>query len=268
MINEILERKINEIDKTNIESMGLMGSYSRGEAKKYSDVDIVCILKKDAGKKSTLIEIIEDKYVVTSFTSIEEMEECFTEPEGATENILGLQQVKILYDPNNTFNNLRLRGMKFQWTKEMQRKADEIAGRWMVGLIEEVHKALQGLLSNDVGRMLNGLFGLTHGLFNVVRVQKGILLNGENSFYNRIVGHDGVDSRFAMFSEKAFGIGESSGIRERTAAGLLLFDEVSDELMNVMREEDKQAVILAKEEIHRELGNMDIGVKLHKGRDV
>lgn len=255
MVNVILERKISEIDKSDIEAIGLMGSYSRGEEKKYSDVDIVCILKKNANRKSTYIEIIEGKYVVTSYVTIEEMEECFTEPESATENMLGLQQVKVLYDPNKIFIKLRQRAIEFQWTEELQQKANKIVSKRLVGWIEEVHKALQGLISNDVGRMLNGLYGLTYGMFNIVRVQKGILLNGENSFYNRIVEYHGISSNLARLGEKAFGINQNKGIKERVVSGLLLFDEVTEELMKVLREEDKLAITLAKQEIRRELEN-------------
>lgn len=257
MINKIIEKKVDGIDKTDIEAIGLMGSYSRGEEKRFSDVDIVCILKGDVNKKSTFIEIIEGKYVVTSYVRLEEMERCFTEPESATEYILGLKQVKILYDTNGTFSNLKQRALNFKWTKELQLKANEIASRELVGWIEEVHKSIQGIISNDTGRMLNGIFGLTHGIFNVVRVQKGILLNGENTFYSKIIDYYGPNSRFAMLSEKAFGICPNSGIRERIVAGLLLFDLVTDDLMSVLRNEDKLPITLAKNEIRVELENMD-----------
>jgi len=252
-IDALLARKVNEIDKSEVEAIGLMGSYSRGEAKLYSDVDLVCLLKQGLTEKEATIEIIEDTYVVTSYVTIAEMEECFTDPDSATVNILGLQQVKILYDLNETFENLRVRAYQFRWTEDLQAKANELVSKELVGWIEEVHKALQGFISDDVGRMLNGIFGLTYGIFTIVRKQKGILLNGENSFYTKIVGYYGFDSSFAKLAEKAWGIGATKSIKERVVAGLLLFDEVTDELMGVLREEDKPAVVLAKREIHVEL---------------
>lgn len=253
LIDKILNNKIQRIEKSDVEAIGLMGSYSRGEAETYSDVDIVCILKKDANEKQASIEIIDDKYVVTSYVTLANMDNCFIDVKKVTENILGLQQVKILYDPNYIFQDLKERALQFQWTKELQLQANQLVSEQLVGWLEEVHKALQGLLSNHVGKMLNGLFGLTYGMFHVVKVQKGILLNGENSFYSRIIECYGEESRFSKLSEKAFGISNNEGIQDRVVAGLFLFNEITEEFLDVLQEEDKRAIILVKQEIHKEL---------------
>lgn len=256
MVDRILAEKLGAIDKQGIEAIALMGSYSRGEAETYSDIDIVCLLPTGMNKRPGSIDIIEDKYVVTSYVTIDEVEKWFVDPKLATEYILGLQKAKPLFDPNGTLAKLKLRACQFEWTEKLQAKANKMVSQELVGWMEEVHKALQGLLSNDVGRMLNGLFGLTFGIFGVVRVYKGILLDGENSIYSKIVASYGPDSRFAQLSSKAFGVGPTESIQERVVAGLLLFDTVTDEVMELLEDKDKAAVTLAKREIHHELENL------------
>lgn len=256
MIDRILRSKLSTLDKSEIEAIGLMGSYSIGDAKRYSDIDLVCILKSASSIKEMEIEFVEGKYVVTSFVTIEEMEKCFINARAATENILGLQKVWVLYDPNNTLNLLKQKALNFRWTKTLQINANEIANNLLMGWIEEVHKALQGLISNDIGRMLNGLIGLTYGLFKVVSIQKGILLDGENSFYEKVTEYFGKESKFTKLSEKAFGITTTKGLEERVIAGLLLFNEVTDELTDILT--DKEAINLVKMNIKRELMDMKV----------
>lgn len=260
MIANILNKKLSMLDKSQLEAIGLMGSYSRGDARKYSDIDIVCIVKDEKNKKDTEIEFIDGKYVVTNFVTIDDMEKSFTDASLVTKNILGLKQVKILYDPNDILFLLKQRAQNFQWTEKMQKNANEIAEKQLTGWIEEVYKALQGLISHDIGRMLNGLYGLTYGLFNVVIIQKGILLDGDNSFYRKVTEYFGLNSRFTKLSEIAFGIKDTKNLEERVIAGLLLFDEVTDQINDILT--NKQDVIHVKKCIKKELMNLKPDFKL------
>ena len=47
MINKNILNKVEELKKNNYEAIALIGSYARGEEKKYSDIDIVCFLKEN-----------------------------------------------------------------------------------------------------------------------------------------------------------------------------------------------------------------------------
>ncbi|WP_069650135.1 nucleotidyltransferase domain-containing protein [Caloranaerobacter ferrireducens] len=255
MFSESIAERIKKIDREELEAIALMGSYARGEACKYSDIDIVCFLKEGNEGRLPDIEIVDSKYLVISYVTREETDKWFCDPEKATECISGLRQSKVIWDPNGYLSSLKKRAEEFKWDSSLQEKANNYASRELVSWVEEVHKALQGLLFNDIGRMLNGLYGLTYGLFKVVRVQKGILLTSDNSFFKQVIDYFGEESEFAILGKEAFGIDNTLEVRERVISGLKLFDLITDMLVDILNDDDKEAILLVKDEIRRELCN-------------
>ncbi|MCG8569786.1 MAG: nucleotidyltransferase domain-containing protein [Spirochaetes bacterium] len=248
MLDKCILKKIEELKKQDYNAIALMGSYARGDEKKYSDVDIVCFLKDNDTEKKAIINFIDNKYVVISFLNTKTVANIFSNPKEITEYLYGLKTAKILFDHNKYLNNLILKAKEFKWTNEIQKKANFIASKEMVGWIEEVQKAIQGLLINDIGRMLNGLHGLTFGIFNIIRIQKGILLYGENTFFEQIINYYKNDNDFYNLSKIAFGIDKST-ISERVIAGLKLYDRITTELFDIICPEDKNVIQFIKNEI-------------------
>ena len=229
-----------------------MGSYARNQAKKFSDIDIVCFLKENIETPNQM-EIVDKTYIVISFCTPKDVETWFSNPEKVTEHISGLRSAKTIWDPQGFLDDLRKRAISFNWDNTLQIKANEYASKELVYWIEEVHKALSGLLLDDIGKMLNGLFGLTFGLFKVIRVQQGILLTSENSFFQQVIDHFGNESPLTIISKQAFGIDNTLGIRERVLAGLRLFDYITDMLIDILKEDDKKVILFVKDGIKREL---------------
>ncbi|MCG8643504.1 MAG: nucleotidyltransferase domain-containing protein [Desulfobacterales bacterium] len=255
MFSKAITQRIKEIHKEKLEAIALMGSYARNDANKYSDIDIVCFLKEKVSDQPTEIEVVDSKYIVISFCPKKEVETWFSDPEKVTECIAGLRSSKSIWDPYGFLCDLRRKAIDFKWDTTLQTKANEYASRELVSWIEEVHKALSGLLSDDIGRMLNGLFGLTYGLFKVLRVQSGIFLAGDNSFFQQVIDYFGEKSQLAILSKKAFGIDNALEIRDRVFAGIKLFDHITDLLLDILTDDDKKAILFVKDEIKKALGD-------------
>ncbi len=137
----------------------------------------------------------------------------------------------------------------------MQEKADRHASREMAGWVEEVCKALGGLQSNDIGRLLNACFGLSWGLTNVMRVQRGVLISGENASYEDVLQSIGHGTEWARLSRLAFGIADSNGgpigLQKQARAGLRLYTLSADLLDGVLLAEDRVIVDHACQLIHK-----------------
>ena len=224
---ELLAKKF---DGPGVKAIALVGSYARGTAGEFSDIDLVRCIEPDAASAlsaddgSTLI----DGFLVTlaSFTA-PQIEDWFSRPEVAVTVIAGLRAARPLLDRAGTFEAIWRRAQAFVWNAAMQQKADHWAGQQMAGLIEEVHKGLEGLRRNDTGRLLNSRFGCSWLLSRVVGVQRGILLSGDNGFYAEVGEAVGTDSEWAQLRRAAFGIEPPLGIaptlREQVIAGLRLY---------------------------------------------
>jgi len=116
----------------------------------------------------------------------------------------------------------------------------------MVGWVEEVHKALAGLRNGEIGRLLDGEFGLSWGLNRLVSTQRGVPL---------VPLPDGVawspdwfehaeqvirrETEWARLRRRAYGIGmggpaeSAAPLRERVVAGLWLYVATAELLAGV-----------------------------------
>jgi len=232
----------DKFDCTGVQSIVLMGSFSRNEATEYSDIDIVRFAFNNECKNlpGNGSHIIDNRLVVVSDVNPSQVEEWFFEPNKASNCLQGVKNAKILIDRNQYFTEIQNRAFNFKWDDIMQQKANQYARKEMVGNIEEVHKGLAGLKRGEIGRILNARHGLSWGLCNIVQVQKGILRIGDNSFFDQIITVMGADSDWSKLCHISFGIdGKTSPtLKEQIIAGLKLYILTADLLKDIFNIED------------------------------
>ena len=168
------------LDAPSVQAVLLLGSYARGDAGPYSDIDILRLVTAqadDAGGR-----LWQGKLVNVSDADPETIEAWFSEPEQAVEVVSGLRSAQVLRDRDGAAEALVARAEAFIWTPALQKKADHWASAQLASWAEEAHKALAGLRTGDVGRLLNAQFGLSWGLAKTMRVQRGLLAESDNSF--------------------------------------------------------------------------------------
>ncbi|RIK36187.1 MAG: hypothetical protein DCC55_28090 [Chloroflexi bacterium] len=248
----------HQFDDPSVHAIGLMGSHARGEAGPHSDIDLVRFVADGAGDlPGHGSHLIDDALVVVSNATPDRVERWFTEPAEAVKSIVGLRQAKSLIDRSGYFAGLQARAQAFVWTPELQAAADREASEAMVGWIEEAHKGLEGLRRQDPGRLLNGLFGLTYGLSNVMQLHLGVLLSGDNGFYDEVAAAVGVDSLWTHLRAVAFGVAEVHGrppsLRERVVAGLGLYVTTAELLDDAILPEYRPLIEATVERINQQV---------------
>lgn len=128
----------------------------------------------------------------------------------------------------------------------MQQKANVYASEQMVGWVEEVHKGLQGLELDDPGRLVAARFGLSWGLIDVMKVQRGVLLESENHQIARVTETVGIDSNWSRLCLTAFGIQSASDLpstlHDEVRAGLQLYVETATLLAGIIRPQDQELI--------------------------
>ena len=232
---------------TGVLAIVLMGSFARGDSGPYSDVDIVRFRDSDLKRESVETHLIDEQFVVVSDVGPAKVSEWFSKPEEATTSIAGLRAARPLWDPNAHFEGIKNRAIAFVWDAEMQDKADAYASEAMVGWIEEAQKGLEGLRRHDIGRMLNARYGLSWGLTKVMRVQRGVLISGDNASYSEVLADIGTESVWAELSRHAFGL-TGLPLSDQVKAGLRLYVETARMLDDIVREGDR---LLVREVIRR-----------------
>ena len=259
-------------------AFALLGSYARGDAGPFSDVDVVRFVNSDthdAESRSFLIEESEQEYgapraysprewlVVLSTATPNQVESWFSEPGQAVNFIAGLRDGRAFWDPEGIFAAIQQRACRFQWTQAHQEKANRLTGQELVGWIEEVHKGLEGLRRNDTGRLLNARFGLSWGLAWVMRVQRGVLSASDNAFFDDVIAAAGPESNWARQLRWVFGVTDGGGLdylslHEEVRAGLRLYCETFDLLREAIPRRDYPLIEATVNRIRMELGGRDI----------
>lgn len=240
-----LDTLIERFDGPGVRALVLMGSHARGDAGPYSDVDVVRFVDGPVGEDARSF-LVGGRLVVVSDVTPAMVEEWFTAPEVASYVVEGVRRARALLDRGETFARVQARAHAFTWDDAMRRKADAWASREMVGWIEEVHKGLEGLRRDDPGRLLHARHGCSWGLLRVMQVQRGVLLSGENAFFDEVADAVGRDSEWARLRETAFGVareGEPTPtLREQVVAGLRLYVVTAGLLAGVLDPADAPLV--------------------------
>ena len=246
MIPIDLDRVLQQWPPPRPQAVALLGSYARGDAGPFSDVDFLFLLPAGAQKPKHTNFLLDERLVTVNAVTPEQMDGWFTEPEQAVNVVAALREAIPLQDEDRLFAQVQSRARSFAWTAEMQAKADRYASHQMVGWIEETHKGLEGLRRNDVGRLLNARFGLSWGLAGLMRVQRGILGNSDNSFYDDVRRGLGEESRWSRLLAAAFGVTESDGnlisLHESVIAGLQLYCETAHLLVYALQPDDRPLI--------------------------
>lgn len=240
----LLETIIKKFKTSSVKAIALRGSYAKGNADDYSDVDIVRFTEDEAEIKEDGSYLLENKLVTVSTVLPNDIEKWFTEPGLATQVIAGLRHAKNLYDPENFFAEVQARANAFVWTSEMQARANEEASKQMVGLLEEVQKGLGGLQNNNVGRLLQARFALSWLLVGIMQLRLGVLVESDNTVVEQVTKAVGVESSWSYWCSRAFGL-EGVGLRKEVTAGLKLYVETYQLVRDILRAEDKPLVTYA-----------------------
>lgn len=238
-----------QFDGPGVRAIVLMGSYARGDAGPFSDVDLLRLTDEEPqGLTGEGSHLIDERLVTVSNAAPARVDAWFTEPNKAVAVVASLRDARALLDRNNAFAQVQARANAFVWDSEMQAKANAYASQEMIGWIEEAHKGLEGLRrlkegELDAGRLLNARFGLSHGLSHVMQVQRGILSNSDNAFYDAITKAIGHDSEWSRLCGIAFAIGTVDGrqptVPEQVEAGLRLYVETVRLLGDAIQPEHK-----------------------------
>jgi predicted nucleotidyltransferase len=231
---EQLEEMTPQLLRDDVLGIAVVGSYARGDATAYSDVDVITLLAPQSQPTDEpSIDLYHGIYRVVQYRTEAQMRKSLTDPARAVYNVIGLQQMLILYDPLGVLRKIQWEAERFVWDETMTAKADFVLNREMLAWQEECYKAMSGLLHKQEGHMLLGLYGLTYGLVRLMLIAKGVLLESENAFFEELkfayeTEPQGVE--LVEMMRLAFGLDDCFPLLQRVETGLLLYLQFAEYL--------------------------------------
>jgi hypothetical protein len=216
---------VEQNDSPDVVGVGIVGSYSRGQEAKYSDVDFdifVSQMPENEYDRYTL-RYWDGKLVSLKYTLFDDVLAALTKPRRAIWAVPGLRGMKIVLDKDGSLIGLQKMAKKFDWSL-LQPAADEFAAETITGNSEEVHKILSGLDRGHESTVLYATWGLVKNTLEAVAVQRGIMIVSENRYFDLIQKSVGMDTKWVSAFRTAWGLNStSSQYQSRGAAALTLY---------------------------------------------
>lgn len=216
---------LEDIDSANVIGVSLGGSYARGQASKYSDVDIDIYVRKLPANSYDryALRYLDGKLVSLKCILLDDERSALTNPRRAIWAVPGLRGMKILLDKDGSMAALQKSAHEFDWSP-LQPSADEYAAEEIMGNAEEVHKILNGLVRKHESMVLYATWGLVKNMLEAIAVQRGIMVISENRYFDLIQDAIGRDSEWTCAFRRAWGLDPSSSqYQTRGQAALALY---------------------------------------------
>jgi predicted nucleotidyltransferase len=212
-------------------SVGLLltGSYARGDAAQYSDVDIIRFVPDGSETLNRRFQYLErnNKLISITATTINEKEQEIDQPQSAIMLVPALQQGIVIFDPQGQVTALQQKALQFEWLR-LQAAAQEYVSNELLEFVEEVYTIINALKREDESAAMIGLLGLCLGMPRIIAVHLGLMIPTENDLFKCVQQAVGNGSSWTRYFRQANGmvfISEQNTVFKRAQAGLILYVE-------------------------------------------
>ncbi len=233
-----LNALVAELDNDDIVGITLGGSYVRGEATAYSDVDIACFVKDEVELPPKRFLYRDNLLVSIGTKTVAGVRNDLLKPEKAILFVSGLHRV--LLDKDGSVTRLVQEIEAFRW-EPLRNAADRYASFRVMALAERVHKVLGELLKRDELALAYVTSELVYALTEVVAVQQGVLVKSESTYYWQVQAAVGLDSDWSLCHRWAAGVDsvatKGSIVLTQAIAALRLYQETVKLLRPVLHQD-------------------------------
>ena len=249
---EFLNALVAELDNDDIVGITLGGSFARGEARPYSDVDIACFVS-DAVKPPLKRFFYRDRLLVSiGAKTVAGVRADLAKPERVFLFTAGRRRV--LLDKDGSIAQLMHEVDTFSWPP-LQAGANSHASFYLLMAVELAHKVLNELVSDDELALSYATARLFSELTLIVAVQRGVLVKSDSTYYRQIEESVGTDSAWTRYhrigADVDAGPADVPPVVARGIATLRLYQETANLLWSILeppqREVIKQTVKVIEE---------------------
>jgi len=223
--NPFIKSTLEKIDSPDVIGVGIVGSFSRGQEAKYSDVDFDIFVSKlpENEYEKYMLRYWDDKLISLKYMLLDDELAALSNPRQAIWAVPGLSGMQIVLDKDGSLARLRTMAQKFDFSL-LQQDADEFAAEEIMGNAEEVHKILNGLTRGHESTVLFATWGLVKNMLEAIAVQRGIMIVSENRYFDLIQESVGRDTKWVSAFRTAWGLDSTSAqYQSRGVAALKLY---------------------------------------------
>lgn len=252
--NMNLDNLVGALVQEGADAVVLLGSVARQEDVAYSDLDIHALFETPPQDHQRIF-YLADRLVAIGFVRWDHKEQAFRDPQTALWNIAGIQQSRILHDPEGRFAALQERAFAFDWST-LQEECSSSMGSRFYNLIEECHKIMGGLTTHNPEKCFFALEGLRWSLAEMGALASGVLIETENRYFSSIRDAH-PDPEWRHHFDVTVGVTGMDPF-DRGVAGLKLYLRSFELYGHHMQEAHQNTVLQAVQTVRDFLGNRGV----------
>jgi hypothetical protein len=245
-----LRELVTELRTPAVVAVALTGSMARGEATRYSDVDLLRFtLTPPEVEHERYTLLMRDGWLVSlSTTTIAGKHAELERPAAALMAVSGVRQMRILDDPLGALAQLQDEAHAFSWQR-LEAAADTHVSETVLGVAEEVCKVLGALERHDESAVAYGMLGLVNGLTRATAIHQRLLITSENTYFAQVQEAMGSESEWTRLFRLAAGLDAgaptATPFESRALAGLFLYRETVARMRHLLPERHLPVVDIA-----------------------
>jgi len=240
---EFLNALVAELDNDDIVGIILGGSFARGEARPYSDVDIACFVRDAVKLPQKRFFYRNGRLVSVAATNATDIQSRLTNPERAFLFTAGRRRV--LLDKDGSVTRLMQEIDAFNW-QPLQAVASRNANFYLMIAAESAHKVLNELVSGDELALSYAVASLFSQLTLIVAIQRGVLVKSDSTYYRQIEESVGLDSTWTSYHRIGAGVDTGSAdvppVVARGIATLHLYQETARLLWSILEPPQREVI--------------------------
>ena len=224
--DEFLHELVQELDHEDILGIMLGGSYARGTATVYSDVDLACFWREGLRPPPKRFLYRQGKLISIKMTSVTEIREMLKRPQSAMLFVSGTR--RLLLDKDGSVARLLAEIEEFRW-EDLQTAVNEHVSLWMMLKAEDVQKVLREFEQENAPGLALVISNLVSVLTLLTALCHRTLITSDSTYYQEVHKAAGLDSAWTRSHRIATGLEAGpigiAPLRARGIAALLLYRE-------------------------------------------
>jgi Nucleotidyltransferase domain len=236
---DFISALVAAIDTDDYVGILLGGSYARGDATEWSDVDIACIVPNDSQLQHKRFVYLNGKLVSIGVKSIEGIRAQLSKPDSAIWVAPGIGDCRVLLDKDGSVAALLDEVRAFTW-EPLREAANHSASFGLVPAVEMAQKVANELGKEDDLAVSYATAKLFAELTLTVAVARGVLIKSDNTYYHQVEEASGPD--WARLHRTISGAKGPIPVHDQALACLRLYRETLALLRPIMLPEHLEVV--------------------------
>jgi len=241
LTDAFLHELVHELDHEEIVGITLRGSYTRGTATRYSDVDLACFWREGLRPPPKCFLYRQGKLISIKMTSVTEIRELLKQPQSVMLVVSGTR--RLLLDKDGSVARLLAEIEAFRW-EDLQEPVHTHVSLWMMLKAEDVQKVLREFEQENAPGLALVITNLVAVLTLLTALCHRTVITNDSTYYQQVQEAAGLDSFWTRSHRIATGLEAGptgiAPLRARGIAVLHLYHETLVFARPVMQTEHRE----------------------------